>query len=285
MSDFQPDERLSLGSLFKRFYGKIAVTWTLTLCETALYALIPLLIGWSIDDLLAGRWEMFLWLLALFATLLIVATGRRVYDTRAYGTMRVAMGRAQFTRRADAPVSTANARVLMGRELVDFLEQETPAAMTAFVEVIVAVAILLTFHNVLALSAGGSAIVLTVIFAISARAFFNRNAALNAQSEKQVDALTSRNLRSVTHHFRSLRRHEVRLSDLESLVYGVIFLVLLSMLAFNLWFTATQLNASPGDIFAVVTYSFTFVESAVALPIVLQSLTRLTELTRRINDS
>ncbi|NRB03685.1 MAG: hypothetical protein HRU30_10530 [Rhodobacteraceae bacterium] len=285
MTDFAPEDRLSLGSLLRRFRYRIGVTWFLTLCETGLYALIPLLIGYSIDDLLNGRWAGFQALLILFAVLLAVSIGRRVYDTRAYGTMRVALGRAQFQRRAEAPISVANARVLMGRELVDFLEQQTPEAMSAFVQVIASVVILLTFNHMLALSAGGSAIAIVAIFGMATRAFFRRNAALNAQTEHQINALETRNLKKVSLHFLKLRKQEVRLSDLESFVYGIIFLVLLSMLSFNLWFAATQLDASAGDIFAIVTYSFTFVESSVALPMLMQSLTRLTEITNRINSA
>ena len=195
MTDFAPEDRLSLGSLLRRFRYRIGVTWFLTLCETGLYALIPLLIGYSIDDLLNGRWAGFQALLILFAVLLAVAIGRRVYDTRAYGTMRVALGRAQFQRRAEAPISVANARVLMGRELVDFLEQQTPEAMSAFVQVIASVVILLTFNHMLALSAGGSAIAIVAIFGMATRAFFRRNAALNAQTEDQINALETRNLK------------------------------------------------------------------------------------------
>jgi hypothetical protein len=55
------------------------------------------------------------------------------------------------------------------------------------------------------------------------------------------------------------------------------------MLAFNLWFAATQSGATAGQIFSVVTYSFEFVQSVVVLPMVLQSLARLSEITERIN--
>ncbi|MEM6915931.1 MAG: ABC transporter six-transmembrane domain-containing protein, partial [Verrucomicrobiota bacterium] len=81
-----------------------------------------------------------------------------------------------------------------------------------------------------------------------------------------------------------LRRHEVRLSDTESLVYGLVFLVLLSMLAFNLWFAAARSGFSAGEIFSIVTYSYEFLQSAVALPFALQTLTRLREITQRINE-
>ena len=98
-------DRLSTGTLFRIFRGKIVITWGLTLVETAMFALIPLMIGRSIDGLLSGDCSAFTNLLIVFGVLLIVATGRRVYDTRAYGTMRIELGKAMASRSADKKVS------------------------------------------------------------------------------------------------------------------------------------------------------------------------------------
>ncbi len=144
---FLKDDRLSIGTLFRIFWGKISITWSLILIETAMFALIPLMIGRSIDGLLNGSWAEFNNLIAVFAVLLIVATGRRVYDTRAYGTMRVEVGQALAERSKGKPVSVVNARVLMGRELVDFLEKEAPESMTALIQVIVSVGVLLSLSQ------------------------------------------------------------------------------------------------------------------------------------------
>lgn len=278
-------DHLSIGLLIRRFTGRIAITWGLVFLETAMFALLPLLIGWSIDGLLNGDFQIFHQLIWVLAALLVVSIGRRVYDTRAYGTIRAQMGEAQFVKGGDTPISRGNARVLMGRELVDFLEDEAPETLTALVQVIAAIVILSTFSITLGLSAGCAAIIMLLIFSLSARRFFHLNGHLNEQSEAQINALESRDLKKVSAHFLNLRRHEVRLSDWESLIYGLIFAVLLSMLLFNLYYSATTLGASAGAIFSIVTYSFEFVESAVALPITLQSLTRLKEITQRINQT
>lgn len=280
----QIEDRLSIGTLFRRFWGKISITWGLTLVETAMFALIPLMIGRSIDGLLNGDWSDFTILLIVFGVLLVVATGRRVYDTRAYGTMRVQLGEALAARSTANTVSVTNARVLMGRELIDFLENEAPQSMTALVQVVVSVAVLLAFHSTLAISAGAATVLTLVIYGLFARRFFKLNGSLNAQTEKQVGALESRDAPRIAAHFVKLRKREVRISDTESIVYGLIFLVLLTMLAFNLWFAASESGASPGEIFSIVTYSYEFVQSAVLLPLALQSLTRLQEITARINS-
>ena len=278
-------ERLSIGNLLRTFRCRIAITWTLTLMETAMLALLPLLIGRSIDGLLGDDYTAFAQLIGAMAVLIVAATGRRVYDTRAYGSMRVALGRAQARRAGDEAVSVANARLLMGRELVDFLEQEAPLSITGLIQVFVAIAVLFSFHGMLALAAGAAVAAMLGIYGLSARRFFTLNSDLNEQSEAQVAALESRDLRRVAAHLVGLRRHEVRLSDTESAVYALIFIVLLSMLGFNLWFAATQTAATPGEIFSIVAYSYEFIEMSVILPMALQNLTRLSEITHRINKA
>ena len=253
------------------------------LIETALFAIMPLLISWTIDGLLADDWTSFGYLVTALAALLIVATGRRIYDTRAYGTMRVELGKAQVARSEKDTVSVSNARVLMGREMIYFLEETAPEAVTALVQVVTAIVVLLSFHGTLAMTTTGALIAMLIIYALFARRFFKLNSALNEVSEGQVTAIETCDVKRIALHFTGLRREEVRLSDTESLVYGLIFLVLLSMLAFNLWFGATQMDASPGQIFAIVSYSQQYVQAAVLLPVALQSLTRLSEITQRIN--
>ncbi|MEM9055605.1 MAG: ABC transporter six-transmembrane domain-containing protein, partial [Pseudomonadota bacterium] len=132
-------------------------------------------------------------------------------------------------------------------------------------------------------TAGGATILALIIYGLANNRFFRLNGDLNAQSEKQVSILEGGIKEAIGAHLSALRRHEVRLSDTEAIVYGLIFTVLLVMLGFNLWFAATQLSASPGQIFSIVTYSFEFIESAVMLPVTLQSLTRISEITQRIN--
>lgn len=276
-------DRLSIGTLFRAFWGRVLLTWGWTLLETAMLALLPLLIGWSIDGLLAGDWLPFQQFLIVLAVLLAVAVSRRVYDTRAYGTMRVELGASLANRSEKEPVSRVNARLSMSRELVDFLEVDVPQVMTALVQIAVSVAILFSFHNYLAFSASGAAISIMLVYMLFSRRFFRLNGELNEQTESQVHVLESRSRDNISQHLSLLRRHEVRLSDTESVVYGLIFLILLSMLAFNLWFAAAESGATPGQIFSIVTYSYEFVQSAVVLPMALQSLTRLSEITERIN--
>ena len=87
-------------------------------------------------------------------------------------------------------------------------------------------------------------------------------------------------------HLRFIALHglEVQLSDTEAVLYGAIFIVLLSLILFNLWFAATELGTTVGTIFSIISYSWEFVDSALALPMTLQSWSRLSEIMRRLNS-
>ncbi|MEM8987052.1 MAG: ABC transporter six-transmembrane domain-containing protein [Pseudomonadota bacterium] len=275
--------RLSIWSLVRVFWRQMSVTWGLTLLETVMLAALPLLIGRSIDGLLNNDASAFFWLLGAMGALLILATGRRIYDTRAYGTMRVELGAALVQKATGEPVSAVSARLYMGRELVEFLEKEAPLVLTAVIQVAVAIIVLFSFDMMLALSAGGATAAILLTYAAAGGRFFKLNRDLNGQVEQQVVALESAVPDAIRVHLSAIRRHEVRLSDTEALVYSLIFAVLMAMLGFNLWFAATQTGATPGQIFSIVTYSYELLESAVVLPVALQSLTRIAEITERIN--
>jgi len=272
-------------TLIRVFYLRIGATWALTLCETALIALVPLFSGFAIDGLLAGQTAALFQLAGVMAALIVVSVIRRIYDTRVFGTVRVEVGRTQATRASAQPVSILNARLGMGRELVDFLEVEVPLVMTAVVQIIISVIVLCAFDVTLALAAGCAVGIMLAIYGLFHKRFFLLNGVFNGQTERQVSILEARNAPRLLTHLLRLRRMEVRISDAESALYGSVFAVLLGLVVFNLWYATTHVAVTPGTIFAIVSYSWEFVEAAVTFPMALQSWSRLSEIIQRLNTS
>ncbi len=95
--------------------------------------------------------------------------------------------------------------------------------------------------------------------------------------------LEMRALRPALAHLLRLRSLEVRISDAEAALYGAIFVLLLGMILFNLRIATGLPDVTAGTIFSVISYSWEFVEGALALPVTLQSWTRLSEIIARIN--
>jgi len=277
------NKRLTIGTLIRTFRGKISLTWCLTLVETALTALVPLFIGFAIDALLEQDLGAFYILAAVLTGLIGISVARRIYDTRVYGTIRVELGCELTGRSARIPVSSQTARLDMGRELVDFLEQEAPEIMSSAVQLAVSLIVLFLFDPVLSLAAFSGALVMIGIYAVFHGRFFRLNADHNQQTEQQVRILEMKTPGEILSHLSRLRRIEINLSDTEAYVYGAIFFVLMGALLFNLWFAATQLTTTVGTIFSIISYSWAFVEAALILPITLQAWSRLSEIMQRIN--
>lgn len=276
-------ERLTIRTLLRQYRGSISVTWLLTLGETALMTLIPLFIGFAIDDLLEGDLVGLSRLAMVLGALIVVSVARRIYDTRTYGTIRVDLGNELIARSSRIKISSQNARLGMARELVDFLEEQVPALMNSVIQLVISFAVLFLFDPMLAYAALGSAVLMIVIYGLFHGRFYRLNADHNQQIEKQVGILETKSPDGLLDHLRRLRRIEVKLSDTEAYVYGAIFVVLLSFILFNLWFAATNMSPTAGTIFAIVSYSWEFVESALILPATLQGWSRLSEIMQRIN--
>lgn len=131
-------------------------------------------------------------LAGVMGALIVVSVIRRIYDTRVFGTVRVEVGKTQATRASAQPVSILNARLGMGRELVDFLEVEAPLVMTAVVQITISVVVLYMFDATLALAAGCTVVVMLAIYGLFHKRFYRLSGVFNGQTERQVAILEAR---------------------------------------------------------------------------------------------
>jgi len=274
---------LNLSAILKAYKWRVSLTWLLTLFETALIALIPLFNGFAIDGLLESKVDSLLELAIVMTALILTGVARRIYDTRAYGTIKIHLSEALIERTLKLATSQINARMEMGRELIDFLEEQIPELMTSSIQLIISVIILSSFHPWLAYTAILACLGTLLIYILFHQRFFNLNAKLNHQKEQQVTVLGTGEAPSVQAYLKRLRDAEVKISDTESYVYGAIFVVLLTFICVNLWLATSSITLSVGIIFSIVSYSWEFVESSIILPTTLQSWSRLKEIIQRLN--
>ena len=277
--------RLDLALVFRLFKSRIGITWFLVLLENTMPALVPLFIGLAIDGLLSGESGALIKLGLVLITLTVLVVIRRFYDTRAYGRIRIALAREVDLRHEQEPVSTRNARLDMAREIVDFLEENVPTLITAIVQIGVALIVLWQFDAALATAAIALIIGMSLLYMLFHSRFYQLNSALNSQMERQVGVLEQGKRKGLATHLRLLNIYEIRLSDTEAVVYGLIFLLTAGFIIFNLWLCASLPNMTTGKIFSVISYSWEYAEATFMLPVTLQSLTRLNEITSRLNSS
>ncbi len=267
-------------SIFTLAPWRISITWFGVALENALIAILPLLIGFAIDGLLAGRFIELLMMLGVFSSIIVLATIRRIYDTRVYTKLRLEFGKLVDIAHSKQHVSTRNARLEMSRELIDFLEKDLPEFFTAMIQIVIAVIILFGFYVYLSLSALIAAMLILIIYRLFHKSFYRLNKKLNTQKEQQIVRLERRML---SRHLHILRILEIRLSDHEAWLFALVLLLLMLFLACNLWISAGLPDMTAGKIFAILSYTWEFIESILILPMMLQNLSRLTEITERLN--
>ncbi|RLV59317.1 ABC transporter permease [Parashewanella curva] len=263
---------------------KVMCTWLMVLIENVFMILLPLFIGYAIDGLLKQNMQPLLMFALILLGLIMVSVLRRLYDTRVYGEIRVRLSKLVERNLRSSVVSVKDARLTMSRELVDFLEEDLPSLISAIVQLVATMIILATFHINLALCVLGSGLIILVIYGLFHKQFTRLNGALNDQAEQQVHVLSGQPFAAIRTHFEALKRCEIKLSDTEALVYGLIFIVLFSAVLVNLWMVSGLIDPSVGQVFSIVTYSLEFVQTAVMLPITLQVLSRLMEISQRLNQ-
>jgi len=279
------NESITVRNIVSQFRKGLSLNWLMTLVETALMTLIPLFIGYAIDGLLEKKTDALIDLIIIVAVLIVISVVRRLYDTRVFGGIRVATTLKLEKKSPDLAVSTLNARLEMGRELVDFLEFKVPELTNALVQLVISFIVLFSFAAYLSYAALAAAFLMLGIYALFHHRFYRLNHEYNHQHEKQVKVLETRSKRGLFVHLSRLKNTEVKLSDTESILYGLIIMVLMGFVIFNLWYATTHIVITVGTIFAIVSYSWEFVESALVLPDTLQGWTRLSEIMDRINGN
>nr|WP_086939923.1 ABC transporter six-transmembrane domain-containing protein [Thaumasiovibrio occultus] len=264
---------------------KVIFTWLMVLTENIFLILLPLFIGLAIDGVLARDMQPLLIFALILLLLVVISVARRFYDTRVYGAIKVMLAQHVERNLRRASVSIKDARLRMSRELVDFLENDLPSLISAVVQLVATLIILAMFHLKLALCVLAAGCVMLLIYCVYHQTFARLNGALNDQLEQQVDTLGGQRISAIRLHFESLKRCEIKLSDTEAIVYGLIFIVLFAAVLINLWMVGHLLEPTVGQVFSILTYSLEFVETAVMLPITLQTLSRLMEISQRLNQS
>ena len=102
----------------------------------------------------------------------------------AYGSIRVDLSLTLNDRYQNMPVSMRNARLNMGRELIDFMENDIPELLTGIIQAVMAVIILGYFHVYLALSAVAASVGMVIMYSLFHTLFYNLNSGLNGQMGK-----------------------------------------------------------------------------------------------------
>ena len=275
----------TLKSIFSRFKAKIIGTFLLLLTETALVVATPFVFGMAIDGLIDGILYWPAVLAGVLTLLTLIGTLRRLYDTRTYTSIyRIIAPEVVASESANAStISETVTRVNLSKELVDFFENEMTEGLTSFVKIIGAVLMLAVFDMRIAGLAFIALFLILLVYIVTEKPVYRGNQRLNDELEKQVSIISGNSSGLIRSHFRILGKRYVRLSDIESINYAVIALILTALIIASLMVAVSWPEATTGKLFAVLTYVFEFSEGIYILPMIYQQLIRLKEISHRLS--
>ncbi len=275
---------MSLKYLVKRFWKRTLLTWILVLLEGISLVAMPMVIGWAVDDLMGSSLTGVFKLAALCLFLLFVGASRRVYDTRAYAKIynTVANELVAQEQKQNTILSKISARTNLFTEFIQFLEESIPGIIQQFIN-LAGTLIIIVFIDVKVFFACLISVAITaVIYGFSERRIFRLNKGGNDEIEKQVDILASNNEVKIHNHFKNLMAWRIKLSDLETLNFSLIWIVLAAVLVFTVITVTSSGNVTFGQVVSTVMYVFGFIESIMIFPLYYQQIIRLQEIATRL---
>lgn len=278
--------RFTLGALLKQFWGKISFTLLLVILDAAINLLFPLFMGFAINDLLESKFDGLIALAVLGFASLIIGSGRRIYDTRAYaGIYRTVVGAlVAKEQQKKSSVSKAAARVSLFTELVEFLENAFPQIVNSLIALVGTLGIIFSLNRTIFIACLISSLFVLIIYGLSERYNFKLNKGYNDALEQQVDVLESADKEKIATHFKNIMRWNIKLSDFETFNFALVWQAMIALLLYAIFAAVNSGLTAYGTIFSLVIYVFEYIGSIVALPLYFQQLIRLNEISMRLND-
>tara|TARA_B100001057_G_scaffold273306_1_gene273659 strand:- start:460 stop:1233 length:774 start_codon:yes stop_codon:yes gene_type:complete len=247
--------------------------------------LYPLATGFAINGVLAGEHEAVLWLVGCHAAQLMLTVASKRYDTRVFTRIYGALAASVVARsRADGlePARVA-ARVALSREYTVFLEEDVPRVLYAFIALAVSLSALVFLEPLLALACLALGVPLLLVGGWLGRRSSVLNKGLNNRLENEVRLLSNGNESRVRRHFQALAGWRIKLSDAEATAFGLMEMLVIVLFVVALWQVGTaQEKPQAGDVFAMFSYLWRFVESLDQAPILIQKTAKLRDLDRRL---
>jgi ABC-type multidrug transport system fused ATPase/permease subunit len=266
------------------FRWRIALTYALTFVEDVLELSYPWATGLAIDGLLEQKYDQALPIVLAWSLRSAIGMFRQMYDTRVYTEVynRIVEDTILRQRGAGVKASSVAARSAMSRDFVTFFEKDVPVVVTAIIGIFGSAAILFWYDLVIG---GVTTLLFVPVFIVNriyVRVTLRLNEGLNNQLEHEVNAIERAEPQPIRHHFEQVRCWRVKLSDAEA--YNWTFIEVLSIFVFvAVLVRATYLpSTETGDIFAILVYVWRLMENLDHVPQILQQLTRLQDIRKRI---
>lgn len=279
----------SLSSIAKRYRWRIFLTQSLVVIESVLDILYPLFIGWAVNDLINQSYQGLILLGLLGVSSLVLGSARRFYDTRIYAGIysQTATDLVDQGRQQGLSVSKLSARSDLMTELVEFFEQSMPGIILSLIGVVGTLLVIANLHLQVFLGCLVLVVIMLITWWLTGSTQYRYHQNMNHILEQRVDVLGHKNMPGVRAHFIDLMRWNIKLSDLETVNFAVLWLAVVALLLATPVLAISLSPETPqvGTLLSLLIYVFEFSEKVIMLPFFIQQLIRLSEISNRLNST
>jgi hypothetical protein len=280
----EPRNTWTLGSVFRAYRWRLLLVYVVVSLENVLYLAQPFALGLAISDLLRSSYRG----LAVFALQhlghLLTGVCRRMYDTRVFTGVytELATGLVVAQRGRNVEVSRVAARSALSREVVTFFERDVPTLVQTVYWVVGALVMLAFYDVVLVPVCLALLLPVSVLNVFYARKALTLNGRLNDELEREVHVISGGQAAEVRGHYAGVAGWRIKLSDREAANFGGTEVFLLGLMATALVRSCAVLGGDVGNVVAVFRYVLMFVLGLDSVPVLVQQLSRLRDITRRV---
>jgi ABC-type multidrug transport system fused ATPase/permease subunit len=274
-----------LKSLMNKHRSQLVLTYILFSLEMLGGLLRPFFLGMAINDLLKGSYQGLIILSIVHIVTLCIGTLRHMYDTRTYSAIYVSLVTKFLSRRIyKQDVSKLSAHSTLAREFVDFLEFDLVYVIEAVYNLLGSLLLMFFYDASVVLLCVA---VLLPVIGISygyGKKMKRLNHLKNDELEQQVNVISTFDKKTVHNHYNNLRKWQIKISDQEAWNFGFMEFLVMIVLGASLLITYKTSGTAilAGNVVGIFFYVSNFAKGLETIPYMVQRLTSLNDITRRI---
>jgi len=266
---------------------KLLVTNILFGLEMAADLLKPYFLGKAVNDLLRGGFQSLIIFLSLHIAWMLISMLRLRYDTRTYSTIYNAIILKFLADKTHGDnISKLSAHSTLTRELTDFLEFDLVYILEAVFNIFGSLLMLFFYDTKVVL------LCVTVLIPIGliSRWYGKKMSVLmfhkNNEIENQVDVISSFDKKEIHKHYETLRRWQVKITDMQAYNFGVMEIVVVVLIGVALYISTRHAGVAmqEGELIGIYFYIMKFTKGLETIPYILEKYASLKDIVQRVSN-
>lgn len=279
----QPSAMRTLPALFRAHRLRLLFTYGLFTIENALRLAEPTVLGMAINDWLRSSASGLGLFLVIAISRIAVRVVRDMFDTRCFTAIYSDLATRLVTiqRRRNVEVSCVAARTALSREIVSFFEYDIPLIAASLYSAVGALGALALQDWLLATVCASLLLPHSVFNVVYAKRTYGLNTRLHDAMENEVKVISGGEFRQLRDHFNGLAQWWIKLSDWSAANSAIAQVAVVVLISITLVRSCAN-GATPGHIYATISYVVMFTTALHCAPVVVEQIGRLRDICLRL---